>query len=114
MYSAIAIGTQHANAGVIQPLEQFLVRMTVGVTFSRGDDRHLGPHGCQKVLGRRILAAVVADFQDVGAQLSSTVFRQHLVLGFLLRVPGQEHCSVSVAQAKNKRVVVFCGWCSLC
>ena len=45
---AIAIRSQHPHARSVQPREQFGIRMTVGILFSRRNNRPLRPHRCEE------------------------------------------------------------------
>src|ERR1700676_5388545 len=98
MDSAVTIGAQHAHACVFQPLEQLSAWMAVGIVFARGNDRHLRLDGCEKIVHRRILAAVMAHLQYIGPQLTSAPLRQYFVLGLLLGIARQEHRSISIVE----------------
>jgi hypothetical protein len=59
----------------------------------------------KKVGHGRILAAMMADFQNVCMQVGFAVFRSHGALDIFLGVTGQEHGSTAVAKAKDEGVL---------
>jgi hypothetical protein len=90
MHGSVAVRAEYAHPGSFETLQAFRVRMSIGIVRACGGDRDARLYGGKKGRRRRVLASVMANLQNVGAQISGWVFRKDGAFRLLLRVSGKE------------------------
>jgi len=83
--------------------------MSIGIIFARGDDPDSRLHGREKFLRGGILAAVVANLQNIGVKRVGAVFRQNFSFRLSFRISRQKQAAVSIAQPQDQRIIVLRG-----
>lgn len=78
------------------------MRELIGIIDAAGNGRRLRGYGLHEGIGRRRLAAVVADFQDIGLD----VLFEELLLDFLLGVAGEQHGELAVGHLADNGIVI--------
>lgn len=106
---AVVIGSQDADACELQPFEDFGTGMAVGIAGAGGNDGDAGTDRSEEIRGGRTLAAVMADFENIGLKNGFRVFAEDSVLGLLFGVAGQKKSFVAEVEAQDEGVVVLCG-----
>src|SRR5260221_2774178 len=87
--------------------------MAVRIFFASGNCRKAWLDGRKEFRGCGVFAAVMANFQNVGAKRVLVSVCQNIVLGIFFGVPWQEESAFAEGQSKNQRVIIFGGWRNL-
>jgi hypothetical protein len=99
----VPVGPEDLRAGCRQPIERSLRGMTVRIAGARRGDPDSWAHGLHERFGRRRLASVVRDLQEVDA--GQAVPKQRRV-DVLLDVAHQQHPSIGDGTEQHDRDVV--------
>lgn len=88
------VSTPGADVSLLQLMQDFPAGMTVEVSVACGDGREGRRDGSQKRRSGGGVAAVVADFQEVGVEIAA---RFHALFAGGLGVAFEQCCGVGVA-----------------